>query len=1198
MRNLLAIERSVVGVSSTEVPDLPLTAVAWDSSADSLICTHGPCEAEALIELKRVTKNGQAVNIASWDAPSPSPTLPCDRILDLHYFSDTFSTCVVLSGGDIVIVKEDTLPGENKIEIVGSVDEGITAAAWSSDEEVLAITTGASTFLLMTRDFEPIKDVTLSPNDLNASKHVSVGWGKSETQFKGKRAMRDPTVPEKFDEGVLSPLDDGATRISWRGDGAYLAISSMEASQRRLIRVYSRDGSLDGVCEPVDNLEGPLSWRPAGNLMAGIQRFPDRLDVVFFERNGLRHGEFTLRIPSELVKEETVLELLWNGDSSVLAIYELQVGLQDLVVQWHPEKPLQLALGAKEKVITHEFIWSVFSGSSMPPNDYGIAAVVDGATLKLTPLRIANIPPPMSFREVALGSTPTDVAISPSGSRIAVLRGDCIDLITWQFEKQRLISEPETFQRILELEGFSSYRQISFLDEETLGIVYDEDRSSVLQTISIPHSGPTGSTNTFRLPHNVTILRLGAIPELVSFFYEDNQGNISLYNPRNYTEDRMCKLPSICPWIQVAIFDDKNIAFGLSQNGRLYVNDRVIVSNCTSFAVTSAHLIFTTTQHFLKFVHLHGNLKDLEVPPDDPSGDERCRNVERGSRIIHVMPTNFSLTLQMPRGNLETIFPRALVLAGVRRSIEVKHYRRAFLACRNHRVDLNILHDHAPAQFLDSIELFMDQVKNIEHIDLFLSQIREEDVSKTMYRETLLAAEAIEPALPVYGISVDPSKSKANRICDAFLKVLLKNRLPTNLQNIITAYVCKSPPDHDAALLLIGKLREENLELAEQAIIHVCFLSDVNKLYDNALGLYDLELTLMVAQQSQKDPREYLPFLQSLQEMENTRRRFTIDDHLGRYTKACGYLCALGDVAFSEMSGYIIKHELYRTALDLFKYNQEKLKVIMGLYATYLEGASRYPDAGLCYEFLGDYSNAVSCYRNAGMWQEALFSASQLQIGKQGKPALLESVVDPGLGEGFAQTSELIADCKAQLTAQVNRLRELRAKKEENPLAYFDGVTEEDAPDDVSLAPTNVSTSASLFTRYTGKTGVTAQTGASRRTSKNRKREERKRARGKKGSIYEEEYLINSIGRMIERLDTIRAETKRLLQGLVRRRMRERAIALQAQMEEILEQLTGCVKEVFEEGCRIMEEGENGEIATETKKIAPVVKPFDGIGVL
>ena len=271
-----------------------------------------------------------------------------------------------------MVVQEDPTPGVNKIEIVGSVDEGITAAAWSPDEEILAITTGASTFLLMTREFEPIADVILSPNDLNASKHVSVGWGKSETQFKGKRAkaMRDPTVPEKIDEGILSPYDDNGTRISWRGDGEYLALSSVEDSKRRVIRVYGRDGSLDSVSEPVDGLEGPLSWRPAGNLMAGIQRFPERLDVVFFERNGLRHGEFTLRIPMDKVSDEKILELLWNHDSSVLAIcfkdraqlwsmgnyhwylkQELiypegyHVAQHNLCVKWHSEKPLRLALG-------------------------------------------------------------------------------------------------------------------------------------------------------------------------------------------------------------------------------------------------------------------------------------------------------------------------------------------------------------------------------------------------------------------------------------------------------------------------------------------------------------------------------------------------------------------------------------------------------------------------------------------------------------------------------------------------------------------------------------------------------------------------------------------------------------------------------------------------------------------------------------
>ena len=38
---------------------------------------------------------------------------------------------------------------------------------------------------------------------------------------------------------------------------------------------------------------------------------------------------------------------------------------------------------------------------------------------------------------------------------------------------------------------------------------------------------------------------------------------------------------------------------------------------------------------------------------------------------------------------------------------------------------------------------------------------------------------------------------------------------------------------------------------AEEAIEHMCFLTDALHLYKNALGLYDLELTLLVAQQAQ-----------------------------------------------------------------------------------------------------------------------------------------------------------------------------------------------------------------------------------------------------------------------------------------------------------------------------------------------------------
>jgi elongator complex protein 1 len=46
------------------------------------------------------------------------------------------------------------------------------------------------------------------------------------------------------------------------------------------------------------------------------------------------------------------------------------------------------------------------------------------------------------------------------------------------------------------------------------------------------------------------------------------------------------------------------IAFGLSDHGSLYANGRCLAKDCTSFLVTSTHLIFTTTQNLLKFIHM------------------------------------------------------------------------------------------------------------------------------------------------------------------------------------------------------------------------------------------------------------------------------------------------------------------------------------------------------------------------------------------------------------------------------------------------------------------------------------------------------------------------------------------------------------------------------------------------------------------
>lgn len=89
-----------------------------------------------------------------------------------------------------------------------------------------------------------------------------------------------------------------------------------------------------------------------------------------------------------------------------------------------------------------------------------------------------------------------------------------------------------------------------------------------------------------------------------------------------------------------------------------------------------------------------------------------------------VIPSICALIMQMPRGNLETIYPRALVLAGIRKNINERKYGEAFLTCRSQRVNMNILYDHEPLQFLADISLFIDDVAKVEYIDLFLSQLR------------------------------------------------------------------------------------------------------------------------------------------------------------------------------------------------------------------------------------------------------------------------------------------------------------------------------------------------------------------------------------------------------------------------------------------------------------------------------------------
>ncbi|OQO05229.1 hypothetical protein B0A48_08996 [Cryoendolithus antarcticus] len=1118
MRNLRNIVHEIIVFGEESAP---LVATAWDPSDDSLICAFGPTEIDTLLTVKRFKNASNPedfLKIASWDAPSPNPDLPVDRVLSFHYFADAGLITLVLAGGDIVTVREDATPDQDLIEIVGSVDAGITAAVWSPDEELLAIATNADTVLFMTRDFESIANITLTSDDFKVSDHVSVGWGKAETQFKGRgaKALRDPTVPEHVDEGKLSDLDDGRASFSWRGDGQYVAMNSVLDStpKRRIIRVFSREGVLESVSEAVNGLGGAISWKPSGQLIAATQHLADRIDIVFFERNGLRHGDFSLRLnANELAEVRDNIDLAWNVESTVLAIslpgrtqlwttnnyhwylkQEIIFADQDPLPQlakttWHPEKSLRLSCSTGDGLRTLEYTLNVSRGPVNAPHDTGTVAVIDGCKVKITPLRTANVPPPMAFDEVEYSDSALDVAFSRTGNEFAIL-----------------------------------------------------------------HHGE------------------------VTFWECD------------YSAKPM---------------------------------------------------------HLLKFVHLHDG--DLSIPPDEPEKDERCRNIERGARLITVMPSAYSLVLQMPRGNLETIYPRALVLAGIRSAINDRDYKKAFLICRTHRVDMNFLHDYAPQQFMRDVELVVKQIKKKEYIDLLLSSMSEEIVAEGICKETLLVSSDLPVVNGVNG-TVHEAKiptSKVNAVCDAFIAVLEKDR-SRYLQNIVTAHVCKQPPDLAAGLTLVSELRIAGDEAQlTRAIEHICFLADVNQLYDTALGLYDLEVTLLVAQESQKDPREYLPYLQNLQDMSDLRQRFAIDNDLKRYGKALMHLGEL--TVFDEVTTYTVKHDLYSTALTLYRYDAARTKTLMALYAKHLSSCSKYREAGIAYDFVQDYTKAYEAYRSANMWRESLAAATMADLSdddiislarnlaegleeskdfvdaslmyqdylrddqhslrllckahryseatriaiKQRNPTFVQSVIDPSLIENSASMTELLADMKTQLQNQIPRLRGLRTKKSEDPLSFLDNgdADDVDVPDNLSLAPTDTSTSGGTFmTKYTNRSTGTLASNASRKTSKNRRREERKRARGKKGTVYEEEYLVNSVARLVERLNVVSEDVSALVEGLMRRAMRERALAVEAAMIEVVAACRECMPEVFESDTK--------KLAGGGDPVAEQSRPYGGQGVL
>lgn len=1344
MRNLIVLNRGLVSPESRTYPDLHIIDSVFDVISDSITFVLSSEESQ-IIEVQQFHKTGNISVLASFPINS--------KLINFIHFVDSNQLIFVFSNGDIVTATYNNNNNSNDtngididetiIEIVGSIDVGISAALWSIDEETLVIITNENKLLLLSRVFEPICEKLLDSSDIKItdSKHVSVGWGKKETQFKGKgfkalererealkhaglddnaTQLRDPTINE-IEKGTLSPFDNQSVQISWRGDCDFFSVSTVEPVivedtgemyERRVIRVFNREGELDSVNEAVDGLEHNLSWKPQGSLIASTQRHIDEeeeeeengeeqvLDLVFYERNGLRHGQFNTRLNP---KTETIESLTWSSDSEIL-LFQLHDRIQlwttknyhwylkqelfakDIIfAKFHPEKPLNFMIGTPTGIQIVDLTYKIVTGPTHLGNDSGMTLVTDGSTVKITPLSIANVPPPISFREFDINGNINDLAISKSNEKYAVLssEGD-IYFSELSLNDMKQGKTPQINHKISKdkyiTDSNEVAKQIAFIKDLFVAVAIDSPLGSRITLFEVDDINNPFVNESVNTTTKTVLLKSRADFNTVIIEFVDNRV-VELDCTLDCKE--IVKFPQLCRDIEISFKEDTQQyeAFGISRNGKLFCNENHVVSGVTSLKITESHLLFTTVQSKLCFIHLNSSQENYEIflnLTNENIVDERIRQVERGSILINVMPTKYSVVLEAPRGNLETICPRIMVLSAIRKFIKQKNYKDAFITCRTHRIDLDILHDYDPELFFNNVETFINQISKVEYLDLFVSCLHEEDATVTKYRETINDAAAAagggitkEKEIKREGETLQPAfrkkfhhikekvftnfnDSKVNRICEAILNVLLKPEyFDKYLQTILTAYACEKPANLTQALTLIGKM--DNQEQRETAVTHLCFLQDVNKLYKTCLGLYDVKLTLVIAQQSQMDPKEYLPFLQNLHVQPELKRKFLIDDYLKNYELALKWLHEQGDEAHEEFDDYVVLHELYKPALKIYTYDKPRTNVIMGLFAEHLRETKQFGEAGVIFEYLIDLENALECYIMAKKWKQALslveksadlleklsdtaeklvealtedhkysdaaeieyqflgnveasiklyckqywYDHAILLAEKSKKPELIESIVDVQINEGFGVIAELLADCKGQMNSQLKRLRELRTKKQEDPFSFYGTPDDLDTPDNVSVAASETSTTPSFFTRYTGKTAGTAKTGASRRTAKNKKREERKRAKGRKGTIYEEEYLIKSVGRLLERLDQTQSDALKLIEGLLRRHMKEQAYQIQKNWCELIDFIKENIDEIHNMSEKDRERiDDNGEIYLIDEIPKPKVSEFPKFNIL
>jgi elongator complex protein 1 len=838
---------------------------------------------------------------------------------------------------------------------------------------------------------------------------VSVSW-RGDCKYFATSVRCDPSSPGRVrvwdvEQQVLHALGEqspGSLPIAaWQPNGRVLCIANFveddQIEQVERLRQLRRDTGDQGQAPEVRHVGAwKRELRRRQEASVGMETGPSR--VFLYERNGLQHGEFI--VPGESIVIE---QMEWSADSKTLALVVRDVDEDVVSVQiwcrsnwkwynkftrtfkqdkvrrvlclWHeaPSGTFLVTMTDRGVLCTSRLAWDY------DVSEYGSVAVVDGGSILLTPMRQCIIPPPLCAIKVSCGQPISGVFFSRSEDgreMLAALLADgklalaiCDNGDDWE---SMLVDEREdlddthkdlkpssnvlvptllggavtgTKGHQLRLAAFLSPTQVGFVGQSSDGIDCLFHYSLQGEEIKFENCVELQSHVSRLVGLSTCSTHRGALIE-----FED--GSCQLY----HEDGRIETAPSFATRCDIVRLANRNCVLGLDiSTGRLYRDGEVIALDATSVgchtkSAGGPHLLYTTRSNHLKTRPLFGGQED-----------EMVRAIEDGCVIVSLPEQSVDVIMQAPRGNLEIIRPRALVLPATIQALESHEYDKAWSLATVNRLDLNILAAHSWPSLMDNVESFMDGVGSDVDVAGFLQSLEPNDKLEAICKAFRSVAESKRQWLR----TELTSHTKCGEIGRALVKVkeVKESDLNNGRDNIVSS----------------GKSMT-----AEAALKHILLHNPENAVYDAALGEYELQMAYMVVSHSQRDPGEYLAQLQQFAVIENIHlRRATIDRHLGKFDKAVKNLLEAGSEYFQASLELAISKDLLKHLLALVESSTEAevtkhRSTVLKALGEHLSGRGKYEDAALAFVAGGELEQALRSYRLASAWRPAMTLARRL----------------------------------------------------------------------------------------------------------------------------------------------------------------------------------------------------------------------------